>query len=46
VVERLTEYVAAGCDGFVVNLDYDRAGLEERVLQFGEHVAAPLRELL
>jgi alkanesulfonate monooxygenase SsuD/methylene tetrahydromethanopterin reductase-like flavin-dependent oxidoreductase (luciferase family) len=46
VVERLTDYVDAGCDGFVVNLDYDRAGLEERVLQFGEHVAAPLRELL
>jgi alkanesulfonate monooxygenase SsuD/methylene tetrahydromethanopterin reductase-like flavin-dependent oxidoreductase (luciferase family) len=44
VVERLAEYVDAGCDGFVVNLDYDRAGLDERVLQFGEMVAAALRE--
>jgi probable F420-dependent oxidoreductase len=42
-IEQLQEYVDAGCDGFVVNLDYDRAGLEERVLEFGEQVAAPLR---
>jgi alkanesulfonate monooxygenase SsuD/methylene tetrahydromethanopterin reductase-like flavin-dependent oxidoreductase (luciferase family) len=43
-VERLLEYVEAGCDGFVVNLDYDRPGLHERVLEFGERVAAPLRQ--
>jgi probable F420-dependent oxidoreductase len=43
VVERLAEYVDAGCDGFVVNLDYDRPGLDERVLAFGERVAVPLR---
>jgi alkanesulfonate monooxygenase SsuD/methylene tetrahydromethanopterin reductase-like flavin-dependent oxidoreductase (luciferase family) len=43
VLERLAEYVEAGCDGFVVNLEYDRPGLEERVHAFGEHVAAPLR---
>jgi alkanesulfonate monooxygenase SsuD/methylene tetrahydromethanopterin reductase-like flavin-dependent oxidoreductase (luciferase family) len=43
-VERLVEYVEAGCDGFVVNLDYDRPGLDERVLEFGERVAAPLRK--
>jgi alkanesulfonate monooxygenase SsuD/methylene tetrahydromethanopterin reductase-like flavin-dependent oxidoreductase (luciferase family) len=42
-IERLQEYVGAGCDGFVVNLDYDRSGLEERVLEFGEQVAPPLR---
>jgi alkanesulfonate monooxygenase SsuD/methylene tetrahydromethanopterin reductase-like flavin-dependent oxidoreductase (luciferase family) len=42
-VERLTEYVEAGCDGFVVNLDYDRAELDQRVLEFGEDVAAALR---
>jgi alkanesulfonate monooxygenase SsuD/methylene tetrahydromethanopterin reductase-like flavin-dependent oxidoreductase (luciferase family) len=39
VVERLTEYVEAGCDGFVVNLDYEREGLEERVRRFAEEVA-------
>jgi len=39
VAKRLAEYVDAGCDGFVVNLDYDRPGLEERVRRFGEEVA-------
>jgi alkanesulfonate monooxygenase SsuD/methylene tetrahydromethanopterin reductase-like flavin-dependent oxidoreductase (luciferase family) len=43
VAQRLLEYVDAGCDGFVVNLDYDRPGLDERVLEFGEQVTAPLR---
>jgi alkanesulfonate monooxygenase SsuD/methylene tetrahydromethanopterin reductase-like flavin-dependent oxidoreductase (luciferase family) len=43
-VERLVEYVEAGCDGFVVNLDHGRPGLDERVLEFGERVAAPLRQ--
>ena len=28
----------------VVNLDYNRPGLDERVLEFGERVAAPLRK--
>jgi alkanesulfonate monooxygenase SsuD/methylene tetrahydromethanopterin reductase-like flavin-dependent oxidoreductase (luciferase family) len=42
-VERLLEYVEAGCDGFVVNLDHSRPGLDERVLEFGEHVAALLK---
>jgi alkanesulfonate monooxygenase SsuD/methylene tetrahydromethanopterin reductase-like flavin-dependent oxidoreductase (luciferase family) len=42
VTERLLEYVEAGCDGFVVNLDYDRPGLEERVLEFGEQVVRGL----
>jgi alkanesulfonate monooxygenase SsuD/methylene tetrahydromethanopterin reductase-like flavin-dependent oxidoreductase (luciferase family) len=41
--ERLQEYVEAGCDGFVVNLDYDRPGLDERISEFGERVAASLR---
>ena len=44
VIERLLEYVDAGCDGFTVNLEYDRSGLEERVGAFGEQVAAPLRQ--
>lgn len=43
-VERLLEYVSVGCDGFVVNLEHDRDDLEERVLEFGEHVAIPLRQ--
>jgi alkanesulfonate monooxygenase SsuD/methylene tetrahydromethanopterin reductase-like flavin-dependent oxidoreductase (luciferase family) len=43
-VERLAEYVEAGCDGFVINLDHGRPGLDERVLEFGERVAAPLRQ--
>jgi alkanesulfonate monooxygenase SsuD/methylene tetrahydromethanopterin reductase-like flavin-dependent oxidoreductase (luciferase family) len=43
--ERLVEYVEAGCDGFVLNLDYGRPGLDERVLEFAERVAAPLRQI-
>ena len=38
IAERLTEYVEAGADGFVVNLEHDRAGLEERVRRFAEEV--------
>jgi alkanesulfonate monooxygenase SsuD/methylene tetrahydromethanopterin reductase-like flavin-dependent oxidoreductase (luciferase family) len=38
VAERLAEYVDAGCDGFVVNLDYASPGLEERVRRFAEQV--------
>ena len=40
-VERLVEYLEAGCDGFVVNLGYGHPGLDEHVLEFGEHM--PLR---
>ena len=43
VHQSLLEYVEAGCNGFVVNLDYDSPGLEERVHEFGERVARPLR---
>jgi hypothetical protein len=43
VAERLAEYVEAGCDGFVVNLDYDSPGLDERVRLFAEEVAPLLR---
>jgi alkanesulfonate monooxygenase SsuD/methylene tetrahydromethanopterin reductase-like flavin-dependent oxidoreductase (luciferase family) len=38
IAERLEEYVDAGADGFVVNLDYDSPGLEERVSQFAQDV--------
>ena len=39
IAERLSEYVDAGCDGFVVNLGHERPDLDERVLEFGEKVA-------
>ena len=38
IAERLSEYVEAGADGFVVNLEHDRPGLEERVRRFAEEV--------
>jgi alkanesulfonate monooxygenase SsuD/methylene tetrahydromethanopterin reductase-like flavin-dependent oxidoreductase (luciferase family) len=43
VVERFVEYLDAGCDGFVVNLEHNRPGLDERVFEFGERVAVPVR---
>lgn len=39
IAERLREYAAAGCDGFVVNLGHDAPELEERVRRFGAEVA-------
>ena len=30
VAEQLAEYLDAGCNGFVINLYYDRPGLSER----------------
>jgi len=39
IVERLAEYVEAGCNGFVLNLDYDADGLDERIRRFGAEVA-------
>jgi alkanesulfonate monooxygenase SsuD/methylene tetrahydromethanopterin reductase-like flavin-dependent oxidoreductase (luciferase family) len=38
IAERLDEYAEAGCDGFVVNLEHERAGLEERILRFADEV--------
>jgi alkanesulfonate monooxygenase SsuD/methylene tetrahydromethanopterin reductase-like flavin-dependent oxidoreductase (luciferase family) len=38
VAERLAEYVDAGCDGFVVNLDHEAPDLEERVGAFARDV--------
>jgi alkanesulfonate monooxygenase SsuD/methylene tetrahydromethanopterin reductase-like flavin-dependent oxidoreductase (luciferase family) len=43
VAEKLAEYVDSGCDGFVVNLDHEATGLEERVRWFGAEVAPLLR---
>jgi alkanesulfonate monooxygenase SsuD/methylene tetrahydromethanopterin reductase-like flavin-dependent oxidoreductase (luciferase family) len=39
IAERLREYVAAGCDGFVVNLGHDAPDLDERARRFGAEVA-------
>jgi alkanesulfonate monooxygenase SsuD/methylene tetrahydromethanopterin reductase-like flavin-dependent oxidoreductase (luciferase family) len=44
IAERLHEYRDAGCDGFVVNLDHEREGLEDRIRRFGEEVLPLLRE--
>jgi alkanesulfonate monooxygenase SsuD/methylene tetrahydromethanopterin reductase-like flavin-dependent oxidoreductase (luciferase family) len=38
IAERLAAYVGVGCDGFVMNLDYDAPGLEDRVWQFAQQV--------
>jgi alkanesulfonate monooxygenase SsuD/methylene tetrahydromethanopterin reductase-like flavin-dependent oxidoreductase (luciferase family) len=43
IAERLAEYVEAGCNGFVVNLDHQAPGLEERVRSFAADVIALLR---
>ena len=43
IAERLTEYVEAGCDGFVVNLGHEREGLEDRIRRFGAEVLPLLR---
>jgi alkanesulfonate monooxygenase SsuD/methylene tetrahydromethanopterin reductase-like flavin-dependent oxidoreductase (luciferase family) len=42
IAARLSEYVDAGCDGFVLNLDHESPGLEERV----RHFAAEITPLL
>ncbi len=39
IAARLSEYVDAGCDGFVLNLDHRRRGLEDRVGHFAEEIA-------
>jgi alkanesulfonate monooxygenase SsuD/methylene tetrahydromethanopterin reductase-like flavin-dependent oxidoreductase (luciferase family) len=43
VAARLLEYVDAGADGFVVNLDHEQPRLEERVLRFAEEVMPLIR---
>jgi alkanesulfonate monooxygenase SsuD/methylene tetrahydromethanopterin reductase-like flavin-dependent oxidoreductase (luciferase family) len=40
---RLREYVDAGADGFVVNLDHQEPALEERVRRFAEEVMPLIR---
>lgn len=39
IAERLYEYVDAGCNGFILDLDHDSPGLEERVRHFAAEIA-------
>jgi alkanesulfonate monooxygenase SsuD/methylene tetrahydromethanopterin reductase-like flavin-dependent oxidoreductase (luciferase family) len=39
IAERLSEYVEAGCNGFVLNLDHESPGLEERVRLFTAEIS-------
>ena len=39
IAARLSEYIEAGCNGFVMNLDHDSPGLEERVAYFAAEIA-------
>ena len=43
LAERLAEYVDAGADGFVVNLDHQEPGLDERLSRFAEEVIPLVR---
>jgi alkanesulfonate monooxygenase SsuD/methylene tetrahydromethanopterin reductase-like flavin-dependent oxidoreductase (luciferase family) len=42
VAEQLNDYLEAGADGFVVDLDHDAPGLEERIATFAAEVAPML----
>ena len=44
IAVRLREYVEAGADGFVVNLDHQAPGLEQRVHRFAREVVPELRQ--
>jgi alkanesulfonate monooxygenase SsuD/methylene tetrahydromethanopterin reductase-like flavin-dependent oxidoreductase (luciferase family) len=42
VAEQLNDYLEGGADGFVVDLDHDRPGLEDRIAQFAAEVRPEL----
>ena len=42
VAEQLNDYLEAGADGFVMDLDHDAPGLEERIAAFAGEVAPML----
>ena len=44
IAERLSEYLEAGCNGFVLNLDHENPGLAERVRQFAAEIAPLLAD--
>jgi alkanesulfonate monooxygenase SsuD/methylene tetrahydromethanopterin reductase-like flavin-dependent oxidoreductase (luciferase family) len=39
IADRLSDYVEAGCNGFVLNLDHASPGLEDRVRHFAAEIA-------
>jgi alkanesulfonate monooxygenase SsuD/methylene tetrahydromethanopterin reductase-like flavin-dependent oxidoreductase (luciferase family) len=43
IAERLAEYVAAGCNGFVVNLGHASPDLAERIQRFAREIASRLQ---
>jgi alkanesulfonate monooxygenase SsuD/methylene tetrahydromethanopterin reductase-like flavin-dependent oxidoreductase (luciferase family) len=42
VAEQLNDYVEGGADGFVVDLDHGRPGLEDRINRFAQEVRPEL----
>jgi alkanesulfonate monooxygenase SsuD/methylene tetrahydromethanopterin reductase-like flavin-dependent oxidoreductase (luciferase family) len=42
VAEQLNDYLEGGADGFVVDLDHNRPGLEDRIARFGAEVRPEL----
>jgi alkanesulfonate monooxygenase SsuD/methylene tetrahydromethanopterin reductase-like flavin-dependent oxidoreductase (luciferase family) len=42
VAEQLNDYLEGGADGFVVDLDHGRSGLEDRISRFAEEVRPEL----
>jgi hypothetical protein len=42
VAEQLNDYLEAGADGFVVDLDHRSPGLEDRIAVFAAEVAPVL----
>jgi alkanesulfonate monooxygenase SsuD/methylene tetrahydromethanopterin reductase-like flavin-dependent oxidoreductase (luciferase family) len=44
IAARLSEYVEAGCNGFVLNLDHESPGLEDRVRRFAAEIAPLLAD--
>jgi alkanesulfonate monooxygenase SsuD/methylene tetrahydromethanopterin reductase-like flavin-dependent oxidoreductase (luciferase family) len=42
VAEQLNDYLEAGADGFVVDLDHRSPGLEDRIATFAAEVAPVL----
>jgi alkanesulfonate monooxygenase SsuD/methylene tetrahydromethanopterin reductase-like flavin-dependent oxidoreductase (luciferase family) len=43
VTEKLREYVDSGADGFILNLDHQEPGLDERLRRFAEEVMPTIR---
>jgi alkanesulfonate monooxygenase SsuD/methylene tetrahydromethanopterin reductase-like flavin-dependent oxidoreductase (luciferase family) len=42
VAEQLNDYLEGGADGFVVDLDHGRSGLEDRINRFAQEVRPEL----